>query len=317
MQITVITAVTGASEDDRETVRAASVRGVGHLLMLNALTTSSFRFLMDADALLRRAVSSPASASSAMWGLANLAHALVEAARACQGEPEVVDDIRGMMESLLALSSTGVDSRDEKLVCSCLRIMGKAAWLVEPCNFQPHVERCMAQLMRALDANQPPKVRWNAANALGSVMRSPAAPLFSEKRDQLQGLGRVLVSILLTSGNFKERTSALAVFEALPFSIVLPSEELAMALIRTSLVHQATGGKELDLARQYEARCGMLLQQTLSQVQEREPFCIKVKALLQESPHNVYAVSNLLSRTDVEWLIPAVAAAEESRGGGK
>jgi hypothetical protein len=299
VQLTVLTTVTCAFEESDVALRGASLRGVGHLLMIPSLVVNNFRFLLDAHRLAERARLEPELAPNAFWVMGNLAHALVTcSADAAFAEP--LDDLREMMLELLQVSVAAVGNAaqlHEKAHCSCLRILGKSSTLLTSEQCRPYLAPSISALVAALEYGDRPKVRWNAANAVAQLVGGNAASLLGQ--GERAALGSALVRVLASSGNFKERLSVLGALEqAAP--PLLSAEELAMSLMHASL---RQGPRDQELSPVYDSRLTSLLRATLNRVTDRESLRQRVTELCQQSPYHVHSLTDVVGPEHSCWLL--------------
>jgi hypothetical protein len=268
VHVTVIAAVSSAfdAEESPAAVRLASLRGVGQLLMLEELVRDNERFVTDVDSMIQAGLASSDAllVECAYWCMGNLAHAL----NAVAG----TDDLMlGMLRETLkrALAST---SKDEKVRCSCLRVLGKAAQRLRSDMFAPLAPATLRMVLEALGAKEKAKIRWNACNALSLVL---------EQKSWDPRIFGALTEILSVSTNYKERISAAAVIEKHAW-IVPDAESFAMLAAKCILgeLDAPANRKEKDLSDKYVrhlravlgASCTDSVRQRIGELIAKTPF---------------------------------------------
>lgn len=238
VQVSIVAAVSSAfdAEESPAPVRLASLRGVGQLLMLEELVKDNERFLTDAHAMISRGMASGNEEMSewAYWALGNLAQALN--AVLVSGDDLMIGMLLDALKTALASVST-----QEKVRCSCLRVLGKAAQRLRPAVFEPFAKQCLERVLEALGSKEKAKIRWNGCNALLLVL---------EQKCWDKRLYGALTDILTSSTNYKERISAVCVFEQ-HLWIVADADSFGPLIVKCILAELECSKKEKDLSDKY------------------------------------------------------------------
>ena len=244
-QLVIMSAVAGAFDSGEPLLKVASLRGVGQLLILEQLVAENRRFLVDAQSMLSVAIRSSESSSEVVaisfWALGNFAHAL--ATLLVDPMSEECEDLEEMLVSALAMCIKAFSeaSAVEKVRCSCLRVIGKAAAALQPSVLAPFLAQCWDILCRSLGKKERPKIRWNACSAIANFSEPWPSRLLP-----------LLLDILGHSANYKERISVTNLLKQC-VECFRPDEKDSIALVmaHTSLSEYEAGAsrsKQLEKA---------------------------------------------------------------------
>ncbi len=286
VQLIVVAAVSGCAASNEPEIRLAAVRGMGQLLMLESLVLENGRFLADAHLVIEEVLRDcPLEKNEelrgwAFWALGNFAQALDLVLSQPSLELEQRDDVlaflltsfKWALGELGELSSSSSPVSD-KIRCSCFRVVGKAGKRLEQTIVRNLVPSILQAIDIALGSKQKPKVRWNACNALALVLEGSLGACCDAQpalwRANVFGL---LLELIRTSNNYKERIGAVSVLEAnVQRAWFIPDAAKLSLVCSRVLLSELEQGKSLSkqlekqFAEKYEVHLKTLLRTSLIQ----------------------------------------------------
>jgi hypothetical protein len=216
VQLIVVSSVSGCAASSEPEVRLAAVRGMGQLLMLESLVRENGRFLMDANVVIEDVLKGKLDEGSedlrgwAFWALGNLAQALDVVLSQTDAEAEQRVDalallhgaVRWALEELAVATASG----NEKVLCSCFRVVGKAAKQLDSSLISSMATDLISAFEMGLGTKQKAKVRWNVCSAIVLALDGTFGKCYDTDASLWKSKIRsILVEIVITSSNYKAR----------------------------------------------------------------------------------------------------------------